>query len=92
MHTIKPLDQEAVLEAAKECGCILTLEEHSEYGGLGGSVAEVVSENQAVPMKILGIPDEDVPNGTDSEVFAYYHMDVPGIAEQVKKLIARKAY
>lgn len=55
-------------------------------------MAEVVSENQAVPMKILGIPDEDVPNGTDSEVFAYYHMDVPGIAEQVKKLIARKAH
>lgn len=92
MHTIKPLDREAVIKAAEECGCILTLEEHSTYGGLGGSVAEVVSENQAVPVRIMGIPDEEVPNGTDEEVFSYYHMDAAGIADEVKKLIARKRH
>ena len=62
MHTIKPLDEAAVLELAKACGCILTVEEHSLYGGLGGAVAEVLVQNHPVPMTILGIPDKDVPN------------------------------
>lgn len=89
MHTIKPLDTEAVLKAAGECGCILSLEEHSIYGGLGGAIAEVVSANHPVPVSICGIPDEDVPNGSDTEVLAYYGMDADGIVRKIQALLER---
>ncbi len=91
MHTIKPLDEKMIETVAKECGCILTLEEHSIYGGLGGAVAEVVAQTDIVPLDICGILDEDVPNGTDQEVFAYYKMDAEGIKERVKNLISKKS-
>ena len=91
MHTIKPLDEKMIETVAKECGCILTLEEHSIYGGLGGAVAEVVAQTDIVPLDICGIPDEDVPNGTDQEVFTYYKMDAEGIKERVKNLISKKS-
>ena len=90
MHTIKPMDEEAVLKLAAECGCILTVEEHSLYGGLGGAVAEVLAQNRPVPMTIMGIPDEDVPNGADSDVFAMLGMGSKGIAEKAKALVGRK--
>lgn len=91
MHTLKPLDEEAVIALAHDCGCILTVEEHSIYGGLGCAVAEVVAANEPVPVKILGIPDANVPNGTDSEVFAYLHMDGEGIAASAKELMKRNS-
>ena len=90
MHTIKPMDEEAVLKLAAECGCILTVEEHSLYGGLGGAVAEVLVQNRPVPMTIMGIPDEDVPNGGDAEVFEMLGMGSKGIAEKAKELVKRK--
>ena len=90
MHTIKPMDEEAVLKLAAECGCILTVEEHSLYGGLGGAVAEVLAQNRPVPMTIMGIPDEDVPNGADSDVFEMLGMGSKGIAEKAKALAGRK--
>ena len=91
MFTIKPLDTEMIETVAKECGCILTLEEHSIYGGLGGAVAEVAAQTEMVPLDICGIPDEDVQNGTDQEVFKYYKMDVQGIKDRVKILISKKS-
>lgn len=91
MFTIKPLDTEMIETVAKECGCILTLEEHSIYGGLGGAVAEVAAQTEMVPLDICGILDEDVPNGTDQEVFKYYKMDVQGIKDRVKILISKKS-
>lgn len=72
MHTIKPLDEAAIIKAAKECGYIITLEEHSIYGGLGGAVAEVVAKNHPSKVDILGIPDEPAIAGTSKEVFEYY--------------------
>ncbi|MDD3795090.1 MAG: transketolase C-terminal domain-containing protein [Lachnospiraceae bacterium] len=90
MHTIKPLDEAAIIELAENCGCILTLEEHSIYGGLGGAVAEVVAVNKPVPMSIAGIPDQDAPNGSDAEVFDYLKLNAEGISERVKELIKKK--
>ncbi|MDY3121973.1 transketolase family protein [Suipraeoptans intestinalis] len=90
MHTIKPMDKEAVLEAAEECGCILTVEEHSLHGGMGGAVAEIICRNCPIPLEILAVPDEDIPNGTDEEVFRYYHMDPEGIADGIRELHKRK--
>jgi len=87
MHTIKPLDVNAILQAAEETGRIITLEEHSIYGGLGGAVSEVVSENHPVPVKILGIPDEPAISGNTSQVFNHYGLNVDSISKIAKKMI-----
>lgn len=83
MHTLKPFDTDAVLKAAAETGRIITVEEHSIFGGLGASVAEVVVQNQPVPVKILGIPDENAVTGTSNEIFHYYYLDAEGIVNSV---------
>lgn len=75
---IKPFDREAVLRAARETGRILTVEEHSRFGGLGALVTEVVSEHP-VPVRILGIPDENVIHGTSPEIFHHYGLDAEGV-------------
>src|SRR5690625_2294519 len=67
MHTIKPLDEEVIIKAAHETGHIITMEEHSIYGGLGAAVAEVTAQNCPVPIKILGIPDEPAITGSTKE-------------------------
>lgn len=78
MSWIKPYDREAILKAAKETGRIITVEEHSQFGGLGAIVTETISENP-VPVRIIGIPDEDVIHGTSSEIFAHYGLNKDGI-------------
>lgn len=90
MHSIKPFDTEAVLDLAANCGCILTVEEHSIYGGLGGAVAEVLVQNHPVPMTIMGVPDEDVPNGEDAQVLELLGLGIDGIYAKAKELIKRK--
>jgi len=80
MHTIKPLDEEAILKAARETGRIITLEEHSVYGGLGAAVAEVVVQHCPVPMRILGIPDEPAIAGKTAEVFRHYGLTADNVA------------
>lgn len=79
MHTLKPFDREAVLRAARETGRIVTAEEHSVYGGLGGAVAEVTAQECPVRMRILGVPDENVIHATPLEVFRHYGFDYQGI-------------
>jgi transketolase len=86
MHTVKPLDEEAVLKAA-QTGAVVTVEEHIIRGGLGGAVAEVICQNHSVKMKILGLPDETVYSGTSAEVFDHYHLNAEGIANAVRKLL-----
>ncbi|MBU7591196.1 transketolase family protein [Metabacillus halosaccharovorans] len=82
MHTIKPLDEEAIIRAARETGKIITIEEHSIHGGLGAAVAEVVIQHQPVPVKIIGIPDEPPITGNTAEVFKHYGIS----AENVKNI------
>ena len=79
MYTIKPLDTQAILSAAKETKGIITVEEHSIYGGLGAAVAEQVIQNNPVPMKILGLPDENAVHGSSKEIFKHYGLDKEGI-------------
>ena len=83
MHTLKPADEEAILKAARETGRILTVEEHSRYGGLGGIVTEITAEKCPVPVRILGIPDENVIHGKPLEIFRHYHLDKEGIVAEV---------
>ncbi len=87
MHTLKPLDEEAVLKAAAETGRIITIEEHNIHGGLGAAVAEVVSQNRPVPMKILGIPDEATVTGTSAEVFKHYGLTAENVAAIARKMV-----
>ena len=86
MHTIKPLDEAAIIEAAKT-GLIVTVEEHSVKGGLGGAVAEVVCEKCPVKMRILGLPDETLYSGTNKEVFGHYGLTADGIAGSVREAL-----
>lgn len=81
---IKPFDKEALHKAAEETGCIVTVEEHSVYGGLGALVTEELSESP-VPVRILALPDEDMMHGTSKELFAYYGIDADGIAKSVEE-------
>lgn len=79
MFTLKPLDKAAVISAAKNTRCMLTVEEHSIYGGLGAAVAEIISQHDPTRLKILGIPDENVVHGKSHEIFAHYGLDYNGI-------------
>jgi transketolase len=87
MHTIKPLDETAIIAAARETGHIITVEEHSIFGGLGAAVAEVVVQNQPVPMKVLGIPDEPAIAGKTAEVFQHYGITGENIKQIALQLI-----
>lgn len=90
MHTIKPLDEEAIIKAAQETGAIITMEEHSVNGGLGDAVSKVVVENHPVPMKIIGMADENMVTGSSEEIYEHYNFTPLGIQEEVKKLLCKK--
>lgn len=83
LHTIKPLDVNTVLEVSSKAKHIFTIEEHSIFGGLGGLIAEVLGQNLPKPLKIFGLPDVDLPNGTDDEVFKFLSLDADGICSQI---------
>ncbi len=90
MHTIKPLDEEAVLRAAAETGAIVTVEEHNVLGGLGGAVCETVAANTLVPVERIGVKDSFGRSGNALELLKQYHLTAPDIAAAAKKAIARK--
>ena len=90
MHTLKPIDRKIIEKAARETKGIITVEEHSIFGGLGGAVAEIITQVHPVPMRILGIPDEYVVHGTPLQVFKHYGIDSKGIFDAALKLIDSK--
>ena len=87
MHSIKPVDTETIIEAARETKRIITVEEHSIFGGLGALVAEIVVQNCPVPVKILGIPDENVINAKPLEIFHHYGIDAEGIYAAAREFL-----
>ncbi|MBR5311964.1 MAG: transketolase family protein [Clostridia bacterium] len=90
ISTIKPLDEELVLAEAKACGAVVTCEEHSVIGGLGGAVAECLAEKCPVPVLRVGINDEFGRSGPAKELVSYYHLDAASIAEKAKAAVALK--
>ena len=90
MHTIKPLDGALVEQAAKETGCIVTTEEHSVIGGLGGAVAEYVSEHCPVPVVRHGVNDEFGRSGKAADVLAAYGLTPDGICAKIREALAKK--
>ncbi len=85
--TIKPLDREAVLNAAKRAGRIVTLEEHQAAGGFGSAVAEVLAEEQPTPMRIVGVRDQFGQSGTPEELLAHYKLDAAAVVAAVRDMI-----
>lgn len=87
MYCVKPLDCAAVIQAAQSADVVVTVEEHSPYGGLGAVVAQTVSEHCPRRVKCLSLPDSPVITGASREVFAHYGLTGRGIAKVVKELI-----
>jgi transketolase len=90
MSTIKPLDTDAVLAAAKRCGAIVTAEEHSIIGGLGGAVAEALAESVPVPMARIGIKDTFGTSGDQEALLKHYGLSAGDLATAVKEVIKKK--
>ncbi len=84
--SVKPLDADAVLRAARETGAIVTVEEAIIYGGLGGAVAELVVQHHPVPMRIMGVPDF-APTGSTTFLFKHFGLTAEGIAQQARSLL-----
>lgn len=88
MHTIKPLDKQAVLKAAQKCKVIITVEEHSIYGGLGEACASLLMQEKVyIPFEIVAIPDEDTVTGSQEEIFNYYGISATGLSDVAKRLL-----
>ncbi len=90
IHTIKPLDEEIVLESVAKTGCAVAAENHSIIGGLGSAVAEVLSENHPVPLQRIGVTDHFGEVGTTEFLKKKYHLTAEDIVEAAKAAIARK--
>jgi len=90
MHTVKPLDEGAIKEAAKETGAILTVEEHLLHGGLGSRVAQVVVSTSPVPMELLGLKDTYGESGKPYELFEKFGISKEKIVKRAHRLLKRK--
>ncbi|MGM9819469.1 MAG: transketolase family protein [Candidatus Onthomorpha sp.] len=90
IHTIKPLDSEAILRSAKKTGCVVSCEEHQYNGGLGESIAQLLVRNNPMPMEFVGIDDKFGESGKPEELMVKYGLKAVNIAEAAKKAISRK--
>lgn len=90
LHTIKPIDEETIIRAARETGCILTAEEHQLHGGMGSAVAEVVVKNYPVPMEMIGIDDSFGESGQPDELMKKFGLTAENIALNAAHLLKRK--
>ena len=87
MYCVKPLDTEAIIRSAKKTKAVLTVEEHSPFGGLGSMVSQVVAANCPKKVINLALPDAPVITGTSPEVFKYYGLDAEGIAKTAEEIL-----
>lgn len=90
MHTIKPLDKEAVLKSVRKTKCVVTAEEHMINGGLGEAIAQVLAQELPTPQEFVGVNDKFGESGTPDELMAKYGLEAPNIVEAALKVIKRK--
>ncbi len=90
MHTLKPLDEEAVAEAARACGAIVTAEEHVLEGGLGSLVARAAAQSHPVPMEFIGVQNTYAESATPDQLMEKYGLTAPNIVAAVKRVLPRK--
>ena len=89
-HTIKPMDTETIINAAKTCGAVVTVEDHQIMGGMGSAVAEVLAQNYPVPIEFIGMRDRFGESGEPNELIEAFGMGKNAIKEAVKKVLQRK--
>lgn len=92
MHTIKPLDEEAILKSVSKTACVVTAEEHMMHGGLGDAVAQVLTRKLPSPHEYVAVNDSFGESGTPMELMAKYGIDTINVVDAVKKVIARKVH
>ena len=90
IHTIKPLDVEAILKSVAKTGCVVTAEEHQRNGGLGDSVAQLLGRNNPVPMEMVAVNDSFGESGKPDQLMSKYGLDTINIVEAAKAALARK--
>ena len=90
MHTIKPLDEKAILDSINKTKCVVTAEEHMLNGGLGDAVAQVLARHLPTPQEYVGVNDTFGESGTPDELMVKYGLDTPNIVEAAKKVLKRK--
>lgn len=90
IHTIKPLDKEAILNSVKKTGCVVTAEEHNYYGGLGESVSRVLALNQPAPQEFVATNDTFGESGTPAQLMAKYGLNSEAILQKVNRVLQRK--
>lgn len=90
IHTIKPLDNTAVLASVKKTKCVVTAEEHQENGGLGDSIAQLLAKNYPAPIEMVAVKDSFGESGTPDELMKKYGLDTPNIVAAAEKVIGRK--
>ena len=90
IHTIKPLDEKTIINTAKETGAVISVEEHSIFGGLGGAIAEVLGEYYPVPMKILGVRDVFGESGEYDELLKKFGLTTLNIVTSAREILRRK--
>jgi transketolase len=90
VHTVKPLDEDAIAEWASRCGAVVTAEEHQVAGGMGSAIAEALAQRRPVPMEFVGVRDQFGQSGTPEELLAHYGLTATHIADAAKRAMARK--
>lgn len=90
IHTIKPLDDEAILASVRKTGCVVTCEEHMMNGGLGDSVAQLLARNCPVPQEYVAVDDKFGESGTPAELLVKFHLDVPDVVAAARRAMERK--
>lgn len=89
-HTIKPLDEKIILDAAKKCGAVVTIEEHQIVGGLGGAVAELLAQHLPTPQEFIGVHNKFGESGQPGELIEHFNMDAKSIVKAAIKAVKRK--
>lgn len=89
-HTLKPMDEKTIIDVAKKCRAVVTVEEHQVIGGLGGAVAEILAKNCPTPMEFIGMQDTFGESGPTNQLIEKYGMGVDAIKEAVKRVIKRR--
>ena len=90
LHTIKPFDEEAIINSLKKTGCVVTAEEHNVIGGMGDVVAQAAAKHYPVPVEFIGTQDTFGESGTPMELMTKYGIDTADVVKAAKKVIARK--
>lgn len=91
IHTIKPLDEAAVIASVRKTGCAVSAEEHQQLGGLGGSIAQVLAQHHPVPQEFVAVQDTFGESGKPEQLLAKYGLDTPDVVAAVKRAVARKS-